>query len=97
MVERNASGQFEKGWKGGPGRPPRAKEEKFYRIMTTAVTLKDWREIIKKAVEQAKRGNHQARKFLADYLIGPPIERKEISGPEGAPITIVEVVKDDGE
>lgn len=92
---RNDKGQFIKGQSGNPtGRPPLEKEEKYYRVMTTAVTLKDWREIVKKAVEQAKRGNHQARKFLADYIIGPPVERKEITGADNGPV-IFRVVYDD--
>lgn len=49
-------------------------------ITLSTVTYKDWREIIEKAVVQAKRGNQQARKFLADYLLGPAPQRHEISG-----------------
>ena len=52
-------------------------------IMLTAVTFKDWREIVKKAAEQAKEGDAQARKFLADYIIGTPPQRHEHSGRDG--------------
>jgi len=48
-------------------------------VSIAAVSLKDWREIIKKAVEQAKRGDQQARKFLAEYLIGPPQQRLDVT------------------
>ncbi len=76
---RKKNGQFAKGYKGGPGRPPKKKEERFMEVSIAAVSLKDWRAIIKKAVEQAKRGDTQARKFLADYLIGPPQQKIDVT------------------
>jgi hypothetical protein len=74
------SGQFKPGQSGNPkGRPPKPKEEKFYKTTLSAVTLSDWREIVKKAVEQAKRGNPSARKWLSDYLIGPPQQKVDVT------------------
>jgi hypothetical protein len=55
------------------------REERFYEITLRACTYNDWRKIVKKAVEQAKMGDTAARKFLADYIIGPPTQRQEIS------------------
>ena len=78
-VERDENGRFVKGWSGGPGRPPKAREERFMEITLSAVTFKDWTDIIKKAVQQAKRGNSAARKFLADYLLGPPNQRVDVT------------------
>ena len=54
-------------------------------ITLSAVTFKDWTDIIKKAVQQAKRGNGAARKFLADYLLGPPNQRVDVTS-GGEPI-----------
>ena len=85
---RKANGQFAKGYKGGPGRPPRKKEERFMEVSIAAVSLKDWRAIIKKAVGQAERGDSQARKFLADYLLGPPQQRLDVTS-GGKPIVFV--------
>ena len=79
MTDRDANGRFVKGGDGGPGRPPKKKEERFMEISISAVSLKDWREIVKKAVDQAKRGDTQARRFLADYLIGPPQQRLDVT------------------
>lgn len=70
------------------GRPSRPKEEQYYRILMTACSQKDWEAIVDKAVEQAKRGDAVARKWLADYLIGAPIQRQEISGANGAALRI---------
>lgn len=56
-------------------------------ITQSACTFSDWRDIVKKAIGQAKRGNPQARRWLADYLMGPPPQRIEHSTPEGIMIT----------
>lgn len=48
-------------------------------ITLSNVTFEDWKAVIRKAVSQAKRGNTNARKFLADYLIGPPNQRMDIT------------------
>jgi hypothetical protein len=87
-VERDKQGHFIKGNGGGPGRPKRPKEEKYWRILLTSVSADDWRAIVDKAVEQAKRGDAVARKWLADYLVGPPVERKEITGADGKALRI---------
>ena len=81
---RDRNGRFAKGHSGNPnGRLPRKREERFMEIMLSAVTFKDWRAIVKKAVEQASTGDAQARKFLADYIIGTPPQRHEHSGRDG--------------
>ena len=88
MPERDKNGQFIKGNGGGPGRPPRKKEERFLEVSIAAVSLQDWRAIIKKAIKQAKSGDTQARKFLADYLLGPPQQRLDVTS-GGEPIVLV--------
>lgn len=97
-MERSRKGQFVNGnsasagvSEGKTGRPPRKREERFYDITLRACTYSDWRKIVKKAVKQALEGDHRARKFLADYIIGPPLQRQEISGPEGGAVVIVKM------
>lgn len=77
MAQRDENGRFIKGSSGGPGRPPKKREERFLEITLSAVTYKDWEEIVKKALKQAKTGDATARKWLSDYLIGPPTQRIE--------------------
>lgn len=90
MTERDENGRFVKGQSGNPnGRPPKERSEKYYLITMTACTYKDWEAIVKKAVEQSKRGNPTARKWLSDYLIGPPTQRLEHTGADGGAITII--------
>lgn len=56
------------------GRPRREIEEKYLLVFRRAVKPKDWREVIDRALEQAKMGDKDARKFLAEYLVGKPTE-----------------------
>ena len=88
MAEREENGKFAKGNPGGPGRPKKEREERFYEITLTAVTFDDWKAIVTKAKDQAKRGDAVARKWLADYLMGPPVQRNEITGKDGGAIII---------
>ena len=99
MVERDSNGKFIKGHSGGPGRPTKTKEEKFYKATISAVSLKDWREIIMKTVEQAKRGNPSARTWLANYLLGPPQQKLDVTsdGTKIETVSIIEVIKSKGD
>lgn len=85
QAERDEKGRFKKGNKISPGRAPVAREIRYYDILKTSVTFSDWEDIVKKAVNDAKRGDGVARKWLADYLIGPPVEHKDITS-GGKPI-----------
>lgn len=86
---------FQPGNKLSPGRPPKEREERFMEITLSAVTFDDWKEIVQKAVAQAKRGDSTARKWLSDYLIGAPVQRQEITGKDGEKLEIVVTYADD--
>ena len=78
---RDDKGRFVPGQTGNPsGRPPKKREERFLEITLSTITYKDWEEIVKKARQQAKMGDATARKWLSDYLIGPPTQRIENIG-----------------
>jgi hypothetical protein len=70
MNGRDEKGRYVKGHKSTGGRLSRPKEEMYYRVLMTRCTQKDWQAIVDKAVDQAKRGDSTARKWLSDYLIG---------------------------
>jgi len=91
MADRNPDGKFAPGNKLSPGRKPRAREEKYYEITMSACTFADWAKIVGKAVEQAKRGDATARKWLSDYLVGVP--ETPLSG--GVEIVVRYANKDD--
>lgn len=75
-MTRSKNGQFAKGNPGGPGRPPRQTEKDYLLAMTEIVTLDDWRQIVELARQQALKGDHTARKWLADTLLGNMSLRK---------------------
>jgi hypothetical protein len=65
--------KFRKGNPGG-GRRRVVDEERYLSVLRRTVTESDWAAIVKKAIDQAKRGDSTARAFLASYLIGKPTE-----------------------
>ena len=87
MAERDGNGRFVKGQSGNPkGRAPRPVEEKYRKALVGRVTLSDWRDIVDKAIAQAKKGDARARAWLSDYTIGPATQKLEHSGTDGGPI-----------
>ena len=81
MTERDANGRFVKGQSGNPnGRPKKEREERYYEITVSACSFADWTRIIQKAVDQAKRGDATARKWLGDYIVGVPEQNIRHSG-----------------
>ena len=92
--QRDENGRFVKGHNGGPGRPKKKREARFLEITLSACTFTDWREIVKKAVEQAKAGDATARKWLGDYLQGPPVQRTELTGAGGGAIQLIGIDPD---
>ncbi len=69
---RDKQGRFVKGSSGGPGRPKRATEQEYLATLGEAVSLADWREVVVRAMSDAKTGDAKAREWLAKYLIGEP-------------------------
>ncbi len=88
MPERDENGKFIKGNGGGPGRPTKERETRYYEILMTAVTFEDWKKIVLKARDQALKGDPTARKWLSDYLMGAPVQRTELTGADGGAVTI---------
>ena len=87
---RDKRGRFLPGNSSSPGRPPRAVEDDFLLLIDSAVSSDDWRAIIAKANQQAQRGDHRAREWLADRRFGKARERVEQSGGLGVLIYDVE-------
>ena len=51
------NGRFQKG---GPGRPRRAIESDYLATLSEAVPLSVWQEIVAKAVDEGREGDHAA-------------------------------------
>ena len=74
MIARDSKGRFVKGASGNPqGRLPKQVEQSYLQVCESTCTFDVWREIVTKAVEQAKQGDARARQWLSDYLMGKPI------------------------
>ena len=67
---------------------PRPKEEQYLDIMLRTCTPDDWEKIVLSAVTRAKAGDSKAREWLSNYILGKPIERTEISGPNGSKLEL---------
>src|SRR5688500_7808981 len=71
---RSEGGRFGPGNKAGKGNPNNRKAQKLRNEILRAVSVADWRAILRKAVDDAKAGDAVARTFLANYLVGKPAE-----------------------
>lgn len=63
-------GRFTKENLGGPGRAPRPVERQYLAVLSDACTLGAWRDVVAKAVEDARAGDDKAREWLTRYLLG---------------------------
>ena len=84
-MTRDENGKFVKGHEKTGGRKKRSIEERYLEVFKKTVSEDDWTEIIAKAVTDAKRGDSMARKFIADYIIGPPVQRTDLTT-DGKPL-----------
>lgn len=88
-MTRDDNGRFVKGTSGNPkGRTKRQVEDTYLQAFRDSVSPDDWGAIIARAVSDAKKGDAVARKFIADYLIGQPVQRSEVTGKDGGPLTM---------
>jgi hypothetical protein len=86
---RDNNGRFVKGTSGNPkGRPPKEREQQYYTIAMNTVTFEEWKGIIKRAAQDAKRGDASARKWLSEYL-APQSQRLEHTGADGDALEII--------
>ena len=60
------------------GTPRRDFAIAFEKVLLAKVTEEVWGKIFDKAIEQAKEGDKDARKWLTDYYVGPPIQRASV-------------------
>lgn len=74
MSNRTERGRFVKGVSGNPKGRPKTLKADYLGIMANIVTPKKWAEIIERATKDAAKGNAAARKWIADYLLGRPVE-----------------------
>ena len=74
MIKRDEKGRFIKGVSGNPGGRP-IDQSKYLKKIDTALSLKKWRSIVLKAIDQAERGDPKARQWISDYILGKPVQQ----------------------
>jgi len=73
--------RFQPGQSGNPaGRPPKVKNEPYLIALKDCLSIPDWEAIVQRAITDAKKGDRHARKWLSDYLLGPPTQSFNVSG-----------------
>jgi hypothetical protein len=72
------SGQFAKGWKGGPGNPWASKTLHFRTMVLETVTDEDMVAVIQELTKQAKLGKPWAVKEFFDRVIGKASQPLEV-------------------
>jgi hypothetical protein len=92
-TDRNANGRFAAGWHGGPGRPRRTVEAQYLIALRESVPLELWNKVCETAVAQAVAGDAKAREWLANYLIGRPIEAVAVEEPQGPRLTLWDLLE----
>lgn len=95
MATRNEKGQFVKGHPGGPGRPKREIEQAYFRATVGSVSEREWQNVIKAMLTEAKKGNVAAATWLGNYLMGKPQESMDVTS-NGETLSTLVVVRDDG-
>ena len=101
MTERDSRGRFTKGntegsKSRGGGRPPKEREQRYYEITVSTVNYSQWERIVRKAAQQAERGDAVARKWLADYLVGTPEQNINLTGYPSVQDVIAELPDESG-
>lgn len=76
MADRDKSGRFIKGNRAsvGAGRPRRATEERYLASLLKVVTPDEWKAVIEKLLDKAKKGDMAAIKMIMEYCVGRPTE-----------------------
>ena len=67
---RDDVGRFSTGNNYGQGRPPRAVERDYLAVLSERLSLDDWREVVSRAVQDARSGDAKARDWLSRYALG---------------------------
>lgn len=85
MTARDEQGRFLPGHSlAGPGRPKRTTEIEYLNATAQKVSLDKWGDIVERAIDDAVKGDKDARRWLSDYLIGKPPSFGELRGGDAA-------------
>ena len=96
MNGRDENGRFVKNHPNfGAGRKSRPYEERLRMILLEEIPPEKFRGLVQTAYQKGIKGDYSFLKLLFDHMIGPPIERKEITGADSQPLLIKVVYSDE--
>lgn len=70
----------------GAGRKPKEAHALLRHILGKVISDQDWEDICLSVLGFAKSGSIPHCQLLMAYKFGKPVERQEISGPDGGPV-----------
>ena len=82
---------FQPGVSGNPNGRPSAPRQQLVELLNETFSIASRKKVLKKLIDDAEAGNHDARTLLLAYTYGKPTEYKELSGPDGGPIQLTPV------
>lgn len=95
MNGRDENGRFVKNHPNfGAGRKSRPYEDRLKMILSEEISPEKFRGLVQTAYQRGVKGDYSFLKLLFDHMIGPPIERKEITGFEAGPIVLNVIYKE---
>lgn len=77
---------FQKGQSGNPGGKPGPARQELNALLEQVFKPARRKKVLEKLISDAESGNHDARTLLLAYTYGKPVERQELSGPDGGPL-----------
>lgn len=81
-----SSTSFKPGQSGNPNGRPSKRRKDLDELLDAVFTNARQKAVIEQLIADAEKGNHEARSLLMAYTYGKPVDRKEISGPDGEPL-----------
>jgi hypothetical protein len=93
-TDRDSNGRWLPGHAKTGGRKSRQYEENFRTILLEEISPEKFRSLIRVAYKRGMKGDYSFLKLLFDHMIGPPVERKEITGADNSPL-VIRVIYDD--
>lgn len=91
---RDRHGRFANGNPGGPGRPKRSTENDYLAVLRDTVSLDDWRDVVARALLDAKAGDTAARTWLTKYLVGErPPDLSDLAAAEEYELQVEELIR----
>ncbi len=88
---RHPDGRWKKGTPppNPAGRPRREVEAEYLDVTIASVSKEDWATVVRSMISRAKAGDVAAARWLADYMLGKPTERLNVTSEDDSAVTVL--------